>query len=79
MLRNNDFKILKKDIRVALRMNNLYLPYMPFTLDSFELKSSNVLEGREKLFFECLSQFKLSPNLQYGLFVKQGERQKYMF
>lgn len=77
MVRNTDLKLMKKDIRVALRMNNLSLPYMPFTLDNLEIKSSNLLEGRNQIHLEGLSQFKISQNLQYGLYLKQSERQKY--
>ncbi len=46
MLRNTDLKLLRKDVRVALRMNNVSLPYVPFTLDNLEIKSTNLLEGR---------------------------------
>ena len=79
MLRNDDFKIMKKDIRLALRMNNISIPYMPITLDNLEIKSTNILEGKEKVYFESLSQFKLSQNLQCGLHLRQGERHKYQF
>jgi hypothetical protein len=79
MLRNEDFKIIKKDVRLALRMNNISVPYMPFTLDNLEIKSTNILEGRDKVYLESLSQFKLSPNLQCGLHLRQGDRHKYQF
>ncbi len=60
-------------------MNNISIPYMPITLDNLEIKSTNILEGKEKVYFESLSQFKLSQNLQYGLHLRQGERHKYQF
>lgn len=55
MLRNTDFKVMKKDVRVALRMNNITIPYMPFTLDNLEIKTTNLLEGRDKIFLESLT------------------------
>jgi hypothetical protein len=55
MVRNDDFKLIKKDVRVALRMNTISIPYLPITLDNLEIKSTNLLEGREKVYFESLS------------------------